>query len=115
MQFGGALQAKDDVAFQVLPLHAKLRLCLPAIANIIFAINSDAISTTRAFPDHHTFTPLYCPVCWGRHANRHICDTMVGMLQGGLEWMTDGVRLEVTETQCHARGDEHCVFRIEKP
>ncbi len=62
----GALAGAGDLAFRVLPLQAKLRIGIPAMAKIFSQI-SDQYSTVQEFDDVFVYTIHRCPVCWGRH------------------------------------------------
>ena len=109
----GALAGVGDLAFKVLPLPAKLRIGLPAMANI-FNNFSDQISEVQEFDDHFTYTIKRCPVCWGRTADKAVCHVATGLLQEGLRWVSGGHEFRVTETDCRAKGDTNCVFVIYK-
>lgn len=109
----GALAGVGDLAFKVLPLGAKLKMGLPAMATI-FTNFSDQLSEVQEHDDHYTYTIRKCPVCWGRKADKAICHAAVGLLQEGLRWVSGGHEFRVVESECHAKGDENCVFVIYK-
>ncbi len=109
----GALAGVGDLAFKVLPLGAKLRLGLPAMATV-FNTFSDQISEVQDGGDHYTYTIKRCPVCWGRQADKPICHAAVGLIQEGLRWVSGGHEFRVVETECHAKGDANCVFVVYK-
>jgi len=109
----GALAGVGDLAFKVLPLGAKLKMGLPAMATI-FTNFSDQTSEVQEHDDHYTYTIKKCPVCWGRKVDKPVCHAAVGLLQEGLRWVSGGHEFRVVQTQCHAAGDENCVFVIYK-
>ncbi len=109
----GALAGVSDLAFKVLPLPAKLRIGLPAMANI-FNNFSDQVCKVQEFDDHFTYTIEVCPVCWGRTADKPVCHVATGLLQEGLRWVSGGHEFRVVETDCRAKGDQFCVFVVYK-
>ena len=110
----GALAGAGDLAFKVLPLHAKLRIGVPAMAKI-FSQMSDQISTVSEREDAFVYTIHRCPVCWGRRGvDKPVCFIAVGLLQEGLKWVSGGNEFRVNESKCVATGDEVCEFVIFK-
>lgn len=110
----GALAGVADLAFVVLPLHAKLRIGVPAMAKI-FSQLSDQLSTVEEKDNEYIYTIHKCPVCWGRHnADKPVCFIATGLLQEGLKWVSGGNEFRVNESKCVAVGDEICEFVIQK-
>jgi len=109
----GALAGVGSAAFKVLPLGAKLRIGLPAMAKI-FSQFSDQYSTVEDMGEDYHYHIHKCPVCWGRTADRPICFAAVGLLQDGLKWLSGGAEFRVEEIECVAMGGQHCSFRIQK-
>jgi predicted hydrocarbon binding protein len=109
----GALAGVGDLAFKVLPLGAKLKMGLPAMATI-FTNFSDQVSEVQEHDDHYTYTIKKCPVCWGRKADKPVCHAAVGLLQEGLRWVSGGHEFRVVENECLASGGANCVFIIYK-
>ncbi|MCF6277363.1 MAG: 4-vinyl reductase [Anaerolineales bacterium] len=110
----GALAGVGDLAFKVLPLQAKLRIGLPAMAKI-FSQVSDQLSTVEEKDNEFLYTIHKCPVCWGRQdADKPVCFVATGLLQEGLKWVSGGNEFRVNESRCHAMGDEVCEFIIQK-
>jgi predicted hydrocarbon binding protein len=110
--FGSVTFRHFIVGFQVLPLNLKVKMGLLAMTTI-FTTLSDQHTEVVEHDDHYDYVIHTCPMCWGRHAETPICDGAVGLLEEGLYWATE-VHFTVTETQCHARGDETCTLRIDK-
>ena len=110
----GALAGVGDLAFKVLPLHAKMRIGLPAMAKI-FSQTSDQLSTVEEHDNEFIYTIHRCPVCWGRKgADRPVCYVATGLLQSGLKWVSGGLEFRVNEQHCVAMGDPVCDFVIQK-
>jgi predicted hydrocarbon binding protein len=110
----GALAGVGDLAFKVLPLQAKLRIGLPAMAKI-FSQTSDQYSTVEEREHDFLYTIHRCPVCWGRtNADKPVCYVATGLLQEGLKWVSGGNEFRVNEQHCIAMGDAICDFVIQK-
>lgn len=110
----GALAGVGDLAFKVLPLQAKLRIGLPAMAKI-FSQVSDQYSTVEEKDAEFVYTIHKCPVCWGRTgSDKPVCFIATGLLQEGLKWISGGNEFRVNESRCHAMGDDVCEFIIQK-
>jgi predicted hydrocarbon binding protein len=102
----GALAGVGDLAFKVLPLNAKLRVGVPAMANI-FSQFSDQISNVYdEGSDRVVYTMERCPLCWGRKTDRPVCFMAQGLLQEGLSWLSGGREFKVDMTTCIAKGED---------
>ncbi len=101
----GALAGVGDLAFKVLPLAAKLKIGLPAMANI-FTQFSDQISNVRDDGDKYIYTLERCPMCWNRKSDRPVCYVGQGLLQEGLRWVSGGHEFKVDLAACIAKGDD---------
>ncbi|HUF40298.1 MAG TPA: V4R domain-containing protein [Anaerolineales bacterium] len=110
----GALAGVGDLAFKVLPLPAKLRIGLPAMAKIFSQI-SDQHTTVKEGANEIIYTIHRCPVCWGRSGeDKPLCFIAVGLLEESLKWVSGGSEFRVNESKCIAVGDEVCEFIIQK-
>jgi len=110
----GALAGAGDLAFKVLPLQAKMRIGIPAMARIFSQI-SDQKTTVKEEDDRFVYTIHRCPVCWGRSdSDKPVCFVAIGLLQEGLKWVSGGNEFRVNESQCVAMGAEVCEFIIQK-
>ena len=109
----GALAGAGDLAFKVLPLQAKMRIGIPAMARIFTQI-SDQHSTVEEQENEFVYTIHRCPVCWGRTADKPVCFVAVGLLQEGLKWVSGGNEFRVNESKCVAVGNNVCEFIIQK-
>jgi predicted hydrocarbon binding protein len=110
----GALAGVGDIAFKVLPLAAKIRIGIPAMAKIFSQI-SDQYSTVVEREHDYVYTIHRCPVCWGRSGlDKPVCFIAIGLLQEGLKWISGGNEFRVNESRCVGMGDEVCEFVIQK-
>jgi predicted hydrocarbon binding protein len=110
----GALAGVGDLAFKVLPLQAKLRIGLPAMAKIFTQV-SDQHSTVEEHENEFVYTIHKCPCCWGRSGvDKPVCFIAVGLLQEGLKWLSGGNEFRVNESKCIGLGDVVCEFIIQK-
>jgi predicted hydrocarbon binding protein len=110
----GALAGVGDLAFKVLPLSAKLRVGVPAMANI-FTQFSDQISNVHEDgSDKIIYTMERCPLCWGRKVDRPVCFMGQGLLQEGLRWLSNGREFKVDMTTCIGKGDDMARYHIFK-
>jgi predicted hydrocarbon binding protein len=110
----GALAGVGDLAFKVLPLQAKLRIGVPAMARIFSQI-SDQHSTVVEQESELIYTIHRCPQCWGRTAlDKPVCFMGIGLLQEGLKWLSGGNEFRVNESKCMAMGDAVCEYIIQK-
>jgi len=101
----GALAGVGDLAFKVLPLAAKLKIGLPAVANI-FTQFSDQISNVHDDGDKYIYTLERCPMCWNRKSDRAVCFVGQGLLQESLRWVSGGHEFKVDISTCIANGDD---------
>ncbi|NLE45950.1 MAG: 4-vinyl reductase [Chloroflexi bacterium] len=109
----GALSGAGDLAFKVLPLSAKLKAGIPAMAKV-FSQVSDQKSTVEDHGEYYSYAMSPCPVCWGRSATQPICFAGRGLLEEGLIWLSGGRQFRVEEIECVAMGDEVCTYAIYK-
>jgi hypothetical protein len=109
----GALAGVGDLAFKVLPLQAKLRIGLPALARI-FTQTSDQLSTVEEHGDHFVYTIHRCPVCWGRKTDKPACFIATGLIQAGLKWVSGGMEFRVVQSTAKSCGDNVCDFIVQK-
>ncbi len=110
----GALAGVGDLAFKVLPLQAKLRIGIPAMAKIFSQI-SDQHSTVEERENEIVYTIHKCSECTGRTGmDKPICFIAVGLLQEALKWVSGGNEFRVNESKCISMGDSVCEFIIQK-
>lgn len=109
----GPLAGVADLAFRVLPLPAKLKAGIPALAKI-FTEFSDQVSEVEDRGEYFAYTMNPCPCCWGREADRSICFPGVGVIEEGLHWVSGGRKFRVDEIECVASGGGICTIAIYK-
>jgi predicted hydrocarbon binding protein len=109
----GALAGAGDLAFKVLPLGAKLKIGIPAMAKV-FSTMSDQKSTVEETDNEFLYTMKPCPVCYGRKSDKPMCHAGVGLLQEGLKWLSGGQEFKVYESKCIGCGDDACVLVVQK-
>lgn len=111
----GALAGVGDLAFKVLPLNAKLKIGVPAMANI-FSQFSDQISNVyEEGNDRIIYTLERCPMCYERKSDdRAVCFVGQGLLQEGLRWVSGGHEFKVDMETCIAKGDDMGKYVIYK-
>ncbi len=109
----GALAGAGDLAFKVLPLPAKLKIGIPAMAKV-FSTMSDQKSTVEETATEFIYTMKPCPVCYGRKSEKPMCHAGAGLLQEGLKWLSGGQEFKVYETKCLGCGDDGCVLVVQK-
>lgn len=107
------LVGAGDLAFRVLPLSARLKAGIPAMA-AVFTQFSDQKSTVEDRGEYYAYTIHVCPVCWGRKADRPICFSAKGVIEEGLNWVSGGLKFRVEEIECVAMGEKTCTFAIYK-
>jgi predicted hydrocarbon binding protein len=109
----GAVIGVSELSFKAIPLRAKLKVGLKALAET-FSKFSDVLADVTEADDYFIYTIRRCPGCWGRTSDRPICYNAVGVIEDGLRWLSDGKSFAVEEVKCRAAGDEACVFHIPK-
>lgn len=109
----GAFAGMNDPAYIALPLDNRATIGIQTLA-AVFSNFSDQTSTVKITPDAYLFEVATSPMAWGRTAERPVCHAIVGILQEGLNWSTNGQEFHVQEIECHASGGEICVFKINK-
>ena len=97
----------------LLPLQRRVRTVLTAVINEANAARGEALHTLRDKRDQYILTFNDCLYCAGMHPAEPICYTIVGTLETVLKWGT-GRDFAVREVKCSARGDDACVFEIDK-
>jgi predicted hydrocarbon binding protein len=110
----GALAGVGDMAFKILPMQAKIKFGLNAMARV-FSEKSDQLSSLVDEGDQYIYKIERCPICWGReNQDQPVCYYMVGLLKEGLHWVSGGKEFQVIETRCIAMGEQACEFEIDK-
>ena len=108
----GILAGMKNDAFRSLPAVKKETIGLTAVAKV-FNDRSDQQSRVENAGDHLRFVIDRCPACWGQRSKEPICFVAVGLLEGGLRWISRGRDHRVEEIECVAAGYDACIFEIE--
>ncbi|MBZ0290605.1 MAG: 4-vinyl reductase [Anaerolineae bacterium] len=101
----GALAGVGDLAFKVLPLNAKLKVGVPAMANIFSQFSDQVSNVFEEGDDRIIYTLERCPMCWGRKTDKAVCYVGQGLLQEGLRWVSGGREFKVDLGDCIGKGD----------
>jgi len=102
----GALAGVGDLAFRVLPLSAKLKVGIPAVANIFSQFSDQVSNVYEEGNDRIIYTLERCPMCWKRTADKPVCFAGQGLLQEALRWVSGGHEFKVDITTCIAKGED---------
>lgn len=109
----GAFAGMKDPAFIALPLDNRVSMGIQTLA-AVFNKFSDQICVVKSAPEAYFFEVENSPMAWGRTAERPVCHAIVGILQEGLNWASNGQEFHVQEIACRASGGVACVFKINK-
>lgn len=109
----GAVLGLSDLAFKLLPLSMKLKVGLPAFADVFNKFSDQVVRLEEKEDEWHWFIDV-CPVCWGRKSDGPNCYTAIGLLQESLHWVSGGKNFRVVQTTGKSAGDETCTFVISK-
>jgi hypothetical protein len=94
-----------DLAFKVLPLNAKLKVGVPAMANIFSQFSDQVSNVFEEGDDRIIYTLERCPMCWGRKTDKAVCYVGQGLLQEGLRWVSGGREFKIDLGDCIGKGD----------
>jgi predicted hydrocarbon binding protein len=109
----GSQLGLTELAFRLLPLSTKLHVGVRSFADL-FNRHTDQVVKVEENEEQVLWHIQRCPLCWGRKADEPICHLAAGLLQESLYWLSGGKIFEVEETQCIARGEAACTFRINR-
>lgn len=110
----GALVGASDLAFKVLPLNAKLKAGLPAVAKVFDSLSDQTSYVTDPGGDHYLYNIGRCSMCWERHTEHTVCFIAAGIIEEALRWVSGGRTFRVDEISCIAQGDETCTYAVYK-
>lgn len=110
----GALVGASDLAFKVLPLQARIKAGLPAVAKVFDSL-SDQISYVRdPGGDQYHYVIEQCSMCWGHTVDRAGGFIAVGIIEEAMRWISDGRTFRVDQVSCIGMGDANCTFHVYK-
>jgi predicted hydrocarbon binding protein len=109
----GAFAGMKDPAFIALPLDSRVTMGVQTLV-AVFNKFSDQVCMVKPTSEAYLFEVANSPMAWGRTAEKPVCHALVGILQEGLNWASNGHEFHVQEITCRASGGEACVFKINK-
>ncbi len=110
----GALVGASDLAFKVLPLQAKLKAGLPAVAKVFDSLSDQTSYVKDPGGDHFHYTIDRCSMCWGRQVERPGGFIAAGIIEEALRWLSGGRTFRVDQLTCMGMGAENCTFAVYK-
>ena len=110
----GALVGVSDLAFRVLPLQARLKAGLPALATVFDSLSDQKSRVKDPGGDHYLYIIERCSMCWGRKVERPGGHIASGIIEEGLRWVSGGRTFRVDQITCMSMGDENCTFHVYK-
>lgn len=110
----GALVGASDLAFKVLPLQAKLKAGLPAVAKVFDSLSDQTSYVKDPGGDHFHYIIDRCSMCWGRQVERPGGFIAAGIIEEALRWLSGGRTFRVDQLTCLGMGAENCTFAVYK-
>ncbi len=110
----GALVGASDLAFKVLPLPAKLKAGLPAVAKVFDSLSDQTSYVKDSGEDHFHYIIDRCSMCWGRKVERPGGFIAAGIIEEALRWLSGGRTFRVDQITCMGMGHEDCTFAVYK-
>ena len=110
----GALVGASDLAFKVLPLQAKLKAGLPAVAKVFDSLSDQTSYVKDPGGDHFHYIIDRCSMCWGRQVERPGGFIAAGIIEEALRWLSGGRTFRVDQLTCMGMGAENCTFAVYK-
>jgi predicted hydrocarbon binding protein len=109
----GALANAAQAAMRIGSLEMKIKIGLGFFARWFNDVSDQVVRVTETDAHWHWVIER-CPICWGRQSDQPICHLAIGVLQGGLAWVSSGKKFRLAEIECKATGGENCVIQIDK-
>lgn len=110
----GALVGASDLAFRVLPLPAKLKFGLPAVAKVFDSLSDQKSYVKDPGGDYFEYYIERCSMCWGREVDRPGGYIAVGILEEAMRWVSGGRTFRVDQVKCMGMKHEVCLFHVYK-
>ena len=110
----GALVGASDLAFKVLPLQAKLKAGLPAVAKVFDSLSDQTSYVRDPGGEQYHYVIDRCSMCWGRDVERPGGFIAAGIIEEALRWLSGGRTFRVDQVSCMSMGDENCTFYVYK-
>jgi predicted hydrocarbon binding protein len=109
----GALASTAQAAIKIGSLEMKIKIGLGFFARWFNEVSDQVVTVTES-DTHWDWVIERCPICWERHSDQPICHLAIGVLNGGLAWVSGGKHFRLAEVECKAMGGENCVIQIDK-
>lgn len=110
----GPLVGASDLAFKVLPLPAKLKAGLPALAKVFDSLSDQASNVTDPGGEYFLYNIERCSMCWDRKVEHPVCFIATGIIEEALRWLSGGRTFRVDEISCIGMGDKTCSYAVYK-
>jgi len=104
------LRAAARTVLKALPLKARVRIGLRTLSRYF----PDQGIEIEEYAKHWAWRVHRCPNCWRWTAEHPVCYSWIGYLQAEMAWATEGLKFRIIETECRAKGDNACVFLMDK-
>ncbi|MGC9467326.1 MAG: 4-vinyl reductase [Anaerolineae bacterium] len=110
----GALVGASDLAFKVLPLQAKVKFGLPAVAKVFDSLSDQTSYVRDPGGDQYHYIIERCSMCWGRKVDRPGGFIAAGIIEEALRWVSGGRTFRVDQISCMGMGHSNCTFHVYK-
>jgi len=110
----GALVGASDLAFKVLPLQAKLKAGLPAVAKVFDSLSDQTSYVRDPGGEQYHYIIERCSMCWGRDVERAGGFIAAGIIEEALRWISGGRTFRVDQVTCIGHGHANCTFQVYK-
>ncbi|MGD9099145.1 MAG: 4-vinyl reductase [Anaerolineae bacterium] len=109
----GSFASTAQAAMQIGTLEFKIKIGLGLFAKWFNQVSDQVVSVDEG-NDYWLWIIERCPMCWGRKSDQPVCHLAIGVLQGGLNWVSKGKQFRLAETECKAAGGTNCIIKINK-
>ncbi len=109
----GSVARAAQVAMKIGSLETRIKAGLHFFARFFNTV-SDQVVRVEEDPDHWYWIIERDPLSCGRVSDRPVGHLAIGVLQGALNWASDGLEYRITQTKCISMGDPESIFAIEK-
>ena len=110
----GALVGASDLAFKVLPLQAKLKAGLPAVAKVFDSLSDQTSFVRDPGGEQFHYVIERCSMCWGRTVQRPGGYIAAGIIEEALRWLSGGRTFRVDQLTCMGMNHANCTFAVYK-
>lgn len=110
----GALVGASDLAFKVLPLQAKVKAGLPAVAKVFDSLSDQTSYVRDPGGEQYHYVIERCSMCWGRNVDRPGGFIAAGIIEEALRWISGGRTFRVDQVSCIGMGHDNCTFQVHK-